>query len=1045
MSKADGSVVIDTELKKDGLIAGTKEVEASMRRMASTVDGIGKKAEIALQKQVDAFVKLNQQYAQQEKKVKSLEDKLEELGNVKVETDEYKALQNELSDLEDKFMQVKAKQKEWLGMGFPVDSSPLKALDKQLDEIWADMEKVRIKQEQMKSSGTAYKNPLESAAYQTTNSKLIAEEQKLDQMNTKLNTSYSSVKEKVNQYSKSLLGLDKNSKKVNRSMKDTKKSADGAHMSMGRMLRNSILFSMVFRAISTVTNGIKEGMNNLAQYSGKTNASLSMLMSALTRLKNSFATAFAPVLNVAAPILTTFINLISRAVTYVGMLFAALTGQQSFVKATGVQQDYAASLGNTADKAEDTADALKDAEKAQNSYLSGLDEINRYESKKKDSGNSTTSPETGELLPGDMFETVPIENSMKSFAEKIKGIFADIFKPFQQAWQKEGQATINAAKTALSNIGSLAKSVGKSLMEVWTNGTGEKMLSTMLQIGQNVLKTIGNITKKLDEAWNKNKVGTKIIQNIAKAVQSVLDFVNRIAKATAEWAANLDFYPLLQSIERLTRSLSPLIETIGNVLSKIYENIILPAMKWLIEVGLPNVINAVSSFLDFLSKNQWIIEAVGAALIGAFAAAKIVPAITKIVGSIKTLSTGIKAVVKAITGAGGFKAAISAVTGLLSGGGGLALAIGAVVAAGVLLIANWDDIKKWAKDTWKSVSKWVSDSCKKAAKEVSKKWGEIKKSLSNTWDFIQKKAKNAFEAVSYTVKDAWNKAKSFTTTIWGNINSWASSTWDSLRTKASSVFDSIKGSISNAWNNARSWTTSTWSSIKSSVSSTWSSISSTASSKFNGIASAVSSAWNKAKTSTTSIWGSISKTVSGVWSSMVGTAKSVGSRIASGITSGLRSLPNTLYNLGRSAISSLVRGINSLASRAWSSIRNFASSVSSSISSVFRRSSLPTMTSAPAVSYAAPAKARIPYLASGAVIPPRAEFLAVLGDQRHGNNIEAPESLLRKIVREESSGNTGGGTYRFVGQINRRVLFEEFMAEAQLVRSQSGRNPFEMA
>lgn len=47
---------------------------------------------------------------------------------------------------------------------------------------------------------------------------------------------------------------------------------------------------------------------------------------------------------------------------------------------------------------------------------------------------------------------------------------------------------------------------------------------------------------------------------------------------------------------------------------------------------------------------------------------------------------------------------------------------------------------------------------------------------------------------------------------------------------------------------------------------------------------------------------------------------------------------------------------------------------------------------------------QIPYLAQGAVIPPNAPFMAVLGDQRSGNNIEAPESLIRKIVREETRG-----------------------------------------
>lgn len=48
----------------------------------------------------------------------------------------------------------------------------------------------------------------------------------------------------------------------------------------------------------------------------------------------------------------------------------------------------------------------------------------------------------------------------------------------------------------------------------------------------------------------------------------------------------------------------------------------------------------------------------------------------------------------------------------------------------------------------------------------------------------------------------------------------------------------------------------------------------------------------------------------------------------------------------------------------------------------------------------------IPRLAQGAVIPPNREFMAVLGDQTRGNNIEAPEDLIRRIVREESGDMT---------------------------------------
>lgn len=40
----------------------------------------------------------------------------------------------------------------------------------------------------------------------------------------------------------------------------------------------------------------------------------------------------------------------------------------------------------------------------------------------------------------------------------------------------------------------------------------------------------------------------------------------------------------------------------------------------------------------------------------------------------------------------------------------------------------------------------------------------------------------------------------------------------------------------------------------------------------------------------------------------------------------------------------------------------------------------------------------IPYLAKGAVIPPNAPFMAMLGDQRHGTNIEAPLSTIEEAV-----------------------------------------------
>lgn len=63
----------------------------------------------------------------------------------------------------------------------------------------------------------------------------------------------------------------------------------------------------------------------------------------------------------------------------------------------------------------------------------------------------------------------------------------------------------------------------------------------------------------------------------------------------------------------------------------------------------------------------------------------------------------------------------------------------------------------------------------------------------------------------------------------------------------------------------------------------------------------------------------------------------------------------------------------------------------------------------------------VPALARGAVIPPNREFLAVLGDQKSGNNYEVPDAKLRQLLREELSA-LGGGKNEAVLMLDRDVL-----------------------
>ena len=444
---ADGSIIIDTRIQTEGLSKGLNTIKAGMTRITAQVSKMGETAKNSFQRQIATVNSLYQSYEKQERKVAELKSKLDELGKSKIETEEYKQISDQIKALETDFEKIESKQREWIDMGFPVDSGPVKELDKQLDEIWADMERLQNKQKEMQVSGSAYIDPKSTDAYKNTLQKYDEESQKLERTNGRLYSSYNNLKKKVEEYQKknnklvlAMQNLQKAAARVGVVMKNigsALKSAGSAVKSMVSAMKKavesmfnfdkqakcskagldevlgiSLLFSGMSQAINAVGDGVKTGIQNLAEYSNTANTAMSSLMSSMTRLKNSFATAFAPILTTVAPILVKFINLMSDAVTRVGMLIAALTGQKTFTKAIGVQEDYADSLDKTADSAKKAAKEIK-------GYLSPIDELNRYDDGVNSAGtiggNKYTDPSAG-----DMFEEVPITSSIKGIADKIR-------------------------------------------------------------------------------------------------------------------------------------------------------------------------------------------------------------------------------------------------------------------------------------------------------------------------------------------------------------------------------------------------------------------------------------------------------------------------------------------------------------------------------------------------------------------------------------------------------------------------------------------------
>lgn len=698
---------------------------------------------------------------------------------------------------------------------------------------------------------------------------------------------------------------------------------------------------------------------------------------------------FTPVLKVINILLGKLATLANAFKSFTELITGKKSSGQTGASGAGLAgtdaiADTADQYGEAADNAEklagatnDTADATKKATKAAKGYLSPLDEINNYSTDKSADSSSKVPGATGGLADqmkdavqnvdyGKVAEGETVFDKISDSAKKLADLLKKLWKPFQDAWKKEGKNTINAANIALSGIAKLAKSVGKSLVEVWTNGTGTTMLTTMLKIAQNVLKTIGNIASGFADAWNKNNVGTQIIQNIADALVVVMQFVERIAADTATWASNLDFYPLLESISNLTATFAPILESIGNVLEWIYKNIVLPMLTWVIEVGLPTVINLVSKVATFLAEHQPIVEAFGAALIGAFAAAKIAGLASSVIKSVSGIATAAKGLISLMTGTGGIMGGIKAIATAIGPGGLVIAAIAAVIAAGVLLYKNWDTIKEVAGTIASAVSGFFKEMGERVSlilsdlKETfSEIWGAISNLTSKVWSgvvgFVTSKTREMYEAATRKIRDMCDKISRF----WGSAKEKTESTWKSITSFVSEKAAAIRDAIVDKFRAAKDTVVNT----------------------FEGIRDTIRNILNK---------------VIGIANSAIGT------------------------------VNSAIGGIESAFS--------------------FGPWEVPTPFGTKRIGFHAtfPRVGTIPYLASGAVIPPRSEFLAVLGDQKKGNNLETPESLLRQIVREESGkGQGNGNTYNVTVNASGRKLLDIIIDEAELRRRRNGgQNPF---
>lgn len=388
------------------------------------------------------------------------------------------------------------------------------------------------------------------------------------------------------------------------------------------------------------------------------------------------------------------------------------------------------------------------------------------------------------------------------------------------------------------------------------------------------------------------------------------------------------------------------------------------------------------------------------------------------------------------------------------------------------LLKIWDNLKESASKSFEEIRKKILDAWDKLKEKTKAVWDGIKTTLTGVWDNLKSKCKDVFDGIKEAIQKAWDTIKSKTNEIWENIKTILSTLWENLKTTAQTVFENIKTIIFTIWENIKSKTTEIWNNIKSFLSALWDNLKATAKTVFDAIKTAIVTAWENVKTKTTEIWNSIKTTLTNLWNELKNTVIRVFteiknkiievwtaikneavakwneikntisekvnqikqvvsegfSRVKETIVGKVNEAMNALRNgnwasIGSSIVNGLLSGLNSI----FSKISNWASQVKDSLANAisgFNREAsrvgnfgggntsgggFSRMAAAPQ----AYSDVQLPRLANGAVIPPNQQFLAILGDQRRGVNVEAPLATIKQALSEtmREMGGMNGDIY----------------------------------
>lgn len=483
---------------------------------------------------------------------------------------------------------------------------------------------------------------------------------------------------------------------------------------------------------STFNNGIKSikrfamGLLSVRTAVSMVSKAMQSYLSYDTQLSNSIQNCWNVLGSLLAPILEFVISLFSKAVSYVNAFVEALTGINLVARANKKALD---SQAKSTKKLSDTQ--------------SSLDEFH------------TVSTDTGSGNDNKPITVEPVDMDKLDFLfdwiDKAKKLLATLFDPIKEAWDNKGKAFIDSLKNAFEGIKSLGIAVFSSIFEVWTNGTGQKIVENILEMWTNVFNIVGALSQALANAWNNAGNGTAIIQAIADIFIGIQDIVNSIANSLLNWVMSDNFQSALNVVLGILADLFGYAQEIMAWTVTMYETYLAPVVDKVLDC-ISRIIIAIGSVWEFLKP---IIDTIIDVIMNVLE-----PVIDGLCGIIGGIIDALSGVMDFITGVftGDWSKAWEGLKTFLGGiiDAVASLFTGLFNTIGAIFKGAWDIIVS----IWSVVSTWFNNAViKPLANLFNGIWNTMKNGAQNAWNGI----KNIFSSVATFFKNifsnAWNGVK----------------------------------------------------------------------------------------------------------------------------------------------------------------------------------------------------------------------------------------------------------------------------------------------